>query len=93
VCQGLELQHVRRRSGAMRLRNTTGSRGTVRSMLFFESTRFHVVRRRFRRSSNDTLRRRPGVVAGFHNFRATLNFENFQLFAFFCTFDELLLGN
>ena len=50
VCQGLELQHVRRRSGAMRLLNTTGLRDIARSMFFFESTRFHVVRRRFRRS-------------------------------------------
>jgi hypothetical protein len=49
VYQGLELQHVRRRIGATRLQNTTGSRGVARSMFFFESTRFHVVRRRFRR--------------------------------------------
>ena len=49
-CQGLELQHARRRSGAMRLQNTTGSRMIARNIRFFESTRFHVVCRRFRRS-------------------------------------------
>ena len=49
VCQSLELQHARRRSGAVRPRNTSGSRDIARSVLFFESVRFHVARRRFRR--------------------------------------------
>ena len=40
-------------------------------------------------ASNDALRRRPGVVPGFRHVRGTLNFEIFQLFAFF----EGLTGN
>ena len=42
-------------------------------------------------ASNDTLRRRPGVVPGFRHVRWALNFEIFHLFAFFCIFDESLL--
>ena len=44
-------------------------------------------------ASNDTLRRRAGVVAGFRHVRGALNFKIFQLFAFFYRFDESLLGN
>ena len=50
VAQGLELQHLRRLISALRRWITTKSREMVSSMLFFESTRFHFVRRRFRRS-------------------------------------------
>ena len=50
VAQGLELQHLRRLSGALRRRITTKSREMVSSLLLFESTRLHFVRRRFRRS-------------------------------------------
>jgi len=50
VCQGLELQHARRRSDVMRRRYTSGSRDIARTIFVSESTRFHVVRRRFTRS-------------------------------------------
>ena len=50
MSNGLESQHVRRCSGAMRLRNTTGSHEIARNIRFFELTRLHVVCCRFRRS-------------------------------------------